>query len=236
MFLTFSILQFQIIPDVCPRTYRALLHYLYTDQVEFAPLTSSYIHWTEEALYALLPEKRALSRSVTRSSGLRGQGAFVPKSVRARVNGLRMLYAAYEERKTSVSRYLAQNPGRLDPCSAKSLFRLADQLNLPDLRARAKAHIIKNLTVDNVPWELFSHFTSCFPDLKEAQLEFFLAHWTQVKSTLVMKTVFAALPLHPGLAQTFPLILEQLEYRGSEAQDTDAPTRSAVLGPGDSQV
>lgn len=210
-----QIIATQTIPGVAPRTYRALLHFLYTDQIEFAPLTSSYItNWTQEALHAPLPGGAA-------SPDLR----FASKSARARLNGLRMLYAAHKERRRQIDRYMVLNPEKLEPVSAKSVFRLADQLDLPDLRARAMAHIVDNLTVDNVSWELFSHFTSSIPvqDLRGAEMAFFLSSWNKIKSNDVMKTIFSSHTFHPGLGHVFPLLLEQLDYRGTEPGPDEPP-------------
>lgn len=147
------------VPDVAPRTYRALLRYLYTDRVgQFAPLTSEFITMTEYDLfkpiigspYFPLPSESGAADVATSSS-------FAPSAaVRARVNGLGILYRAHIYRLqaiedlvyTGLATVTDVNPN--DTVSAKYLFRLADRLNLPILRRLAKNHIMERLNVNNV--------------------------------------------------------------------------------------
>lgn len=53
------------------------------------------------------------------------------------------------------------------PVSAKSVYRLADKLDLPALKMRAFQHICSQLTSLNIPAEVFSRFSSTFDDVRK---------------------------------------------------------------------
>lgn len=104
-------------------TFRGLLHYLYTDSIQFAPLASSYYAARDHAasteqLFAW-PSRRAfllahvLPQSYAASASLTGNRA-------------------------------------VGPCSAKAIYRLADKMGLVDLKERAYEHIVQSLTPQNV--------------------------------------------------------------------------------------
>ncbi|OBZ71551.1 hypothetical protein A0H81_08953, partial [Grifola frondosa] len=58
-------------------------------------------------------------------------------------------------------------------CSPKSMYRLADKLDLPTLKQKAAMDIQSKLRADNILQELFSKFTSRYPDILEAETTFF---------------------------------------------------------------
>ena len=100
------------------------------------------------------------------------------------------------------------NPGRPQPPSAKSVYRLADskslsplsrsppcgracgadgtarthtELGLQELKERAFQHIVKSLTVDNVTHEVFSAFSVAFEDVRRVELGYLFEHWAEVR-------------------------------------------------------
>ena len=114
------------------------------------------------------------------------------------------------------------NPGRPSPCSAKAVYRLADsesnpppaqresssdlshpELDLKDLKERASQHIIKSLTVTNVPHEVFSSFSAAFDEIRKVQVDFFLANWSEIRGSEAMRHVWAQIRTgrHPGFEE-----------------------------------
>ncbi|OBZ67212.1 hypothetical protein A0H81_12855 [Grifola frondosa] len=58
-------------------------------------------------------------------------------------------------------------------CSPKSMYRLADKYDLQDLKKLAFNDIRSKLSADNILVELFSKYTSRYPDIHEMQTDFF---------------------------------------------------------------
>jgi hypothetical protein len=83
-------------------SYRAMLRYLYTDTISFAPFLSNFAMIAPD----ILPSVRELFSI---------QGA-------------------------------AMEP----TCNVKAIYRLADKIGLASLKERAREHISKSLTVENV--------------------------------------------------------------------------------------
>lgn len=102
------------------------------------------------------------------------------------------------------------------------MYRLADKLQIPDLKRRAQEHIASSLTVQNIVWEVFSGFNVRFPDVRKMETDFLLKHWPKVKRTKAMKTIFSRPMAHPGLAEVWPYLLSQLEYTGSAPDSSEA--------------
>ncbi|KAH9938914.1 hypothetical protein B0H21DRAFT_51460 [Amylocystis lapponica] len=57
-------------------------------------------------------------------------------------------------------------------CSPKSMYRLADKYDLKDLKKLAKNNIKTKLSAYNILTELFSRFTSRYPEIFELQVQF----------------------------------------------------------------
>ncbi len=56
------------------------------------------------------------------------------------------------------------------------------------------------------------------------ETDFLLKHWSEVKGTEVMKNIFSRPSAHPGLADIWPHLLSQLEFRGAAAVEKgDSP-------------
>ncbi|KAI0929768.1 hypothetical protein AcV7_010398 [Taiwanofungus camphoratus] len=65
---------------------------------------------------------------------------------------------------------------RPPPCSPKSMYRLADKYDLQELRQLAIDDIRSKLSADNILTELFSRFTSRYPEIQQLQVDFISTH------------------------------------------------------------
>ncbi|TDL26221.1 hypothetical protein BD410DRAFT_836869 [Rickenella mellea] len=79
--------------------------------------------------------------------------------------------------------FARDKPSHTLPCSAKSMYRLADYINFSQLKSHAFAHIHNSLTVKNIVHEYFSDFTFRYPAIREMQLKLLLHHYHELKST-----------------------------------------------------
>ncbi|KAF8906627.1 hypothetical protein CPB85DRAFT_1313460, partial [Mucidula mucida] len=66
-----------------------------------------------------------------------------------------------------------------DLSSPKSMYRLADMIDLPALKKTCLQAIRSGLTTDNIYTELCSKFTSLYPEVLEAELGFTVDHWAE---------------------------------------------------------
>lgn len=101
-------------------TWNALVYFIYTGNIHFAPLRS---------------------------------------------NGLK-------ERQAAVERHCTDNPDLPALCSPKSMYRLADMVGLPKLRRISLQEIKRQLSTKGIATEVFSHFSSTYPDVLSAELRF----------------------------------------------------------------
>ncbi|EJD41831.1 hypothetical protein AURDEDRAFT_186281 [Auricularia subglabra TFB-10046 SS5] len=166
-----------VVRDSAYSTYRALLYYLYTDMIIFAPLSSSFTPASAPSAGAAEP--------TTRRQWIYTWSAQHPD--------------------------LAQS---VSPCSAKSMYRLADKLNMPELKARAFDHIVGSLNVHNIVDEVFGVFAATFGEVRKVEMEFFLAHWAEIRSSDAMRGIWPAIRQgrHPGFEQVWPMIVMHLEF------------------------
>ena len=98
-------------------TFHALLNYLYTDSVDFAPLTSSF----------LPPGDAHSEASITGLGTNRSQAA-------ALFN--KQMLAAHRARRELIVNFCEQHPDKKGSCSAKSMYKLADKMNIQELKQR----------------------------------------------------------------------------------------------------
>ncbi|KDQ57700.1 hypothetical protein JAAARDRAFT_35385 [Jaapia argillacea MUCL 33604] len=61
-------------------------------------------------------------------------------------------------------------------CSPKSMYRLSDKVGLDDLKALSFKAIKDSLSPANVVKEAFSFFTSLYPELQEAEIDYLCEH------------------------------------------------------------
>jgi hypothetical protein len=83
-------------------------------------------------------------------------------------------------------------------------------------------HIIKSLTVTNVPHEVFSSFSATFEEIRKVQIDYFLANWGEIRGSEAMSDIWQQIRngRHPGFEQVWPLIAQNLEYRATQAEGT----------------
>ena len=48
---------------------------------------------------------------------------------------------------------------------------------MPELKNRAFEHIVRSLTVETIPYEAFSAFSSQFGEVRKIEVEMMLANW-----------------------------------------------------------
>ncbi|KAI5116435.1 hypothetical protein M0805_006249 [Coniferiporia weirii] len=114
--------------DVAYSTYWAVLYYLYTDAITFAPLASSFL--TPPSTGPSVPSHSLSIRSQGEGQNLNPpSGRFLAQTEH---NNL-----APPTRRAWIRDWERQNPGRVKPCSAKAVYRVADKLGLNELRCRA---------------------------------------------------------------------------------------------------
>jgi len=109
------------------------------------------------------------------------------------------------------------------PCSAKAMYQLADKLNLLELKARAFKHIIKSMTVQNIPHEMFSSFSARFEEVRKVQVEYFLTHWSAIRTSDAMASIWQQIRggKHPGFEEVWPRIAMNLVFRPQIPQTED---------------
>ncbi|KAF9468617.1 hypothetical protein BDZ94DRAFT_1153659 [Collybia nuda] len=190
-----------VIKDVAYNTYLALLYYIYTDAIVFAPLSSSFIlgqsQEISETPNPTLPSTPSEPQSQTGTQ---------------RRNTLQDTATS---RREWINEWREANPGRPAPCSAKSAYRLADRLDLHELKERASQHIIKSLSVHNIAYEVFSPFAAAFEEIRKIQVDFFLSHWQEIRASDSMRNVWQQIRngRHPGFEEVWPVIASNLEFK-----------------------
>ncbi len=189
-----------MVPDSSYFTFSALIYYLYTDLVDFAPLTSSFLpaHLSSSSPFSEQDEGRSVARA---------------------------MYEAHERRKALIWDYAGENQDKPMPVSPKSMYRLADKMQLHELKQRAQEDIAKKLTVHNIVWEVFSGFTAQYPEIRKIETDFLLRNWAQVKKSPAMKNIFAHGATHPGLSEVWPHLLSRLEYKAPESGEESDSAR-----------
>ncbi|KAI0669174.1 hypothetical protein C8Q78DRAFT_1042001 [Trametes maxima] len=205
-----------VVRDVAYTTYRAMLYYIYTDIIAFAPLSSTFLALSTP------PSQQATSTASTPASlpidssqqtfGVSGLGARAnqqqPSETAASSSAV---IVGPKTRREWIKEWERNNPGRPRPPSAKSVYRLADRLDLQDLKERAFQHIIKSLTVHNVANEAFSAFSAAFEDVRKVEIAFMFQHWMEVrKGALTSIGQQLRLGKLPGFEEVWPMIIQNL--------------------------
>ncbi|KAI0916772.1 hypothetical protein AcW2_007078 [Taiwanofungus camphoratus] len=220
-----------VVRDVAYATYRAVLYYIYTDIIVFAPLSSSFL--TSSGSSAR-PNNAPVSTPVALSSESQ---ANIALSLRPSHQQVESTLGASNARPGSRREWIAQWErnnmfGRPRPCSAKAVYRLADRLDLQELKQRAFQHIIKSLTVDNVAYEVFSTFSAAFEDVRKVQVRFFLDNWGEIRGSDAMRNVWQQIRLgrHPGFEEVWPVIALNLEFKARTAESTGGDGKDGTAG------
>ncbi|KAH8922753.1 hypothetical protein BT69DRAFT_1350638 [Atractiella rhizophila] len=177
-----------IITDASYGTFRALLHYLYTDSILFAPLASTYYCARDTARGKNVPFPYASRKDFVRAS--------IPKLSTSTSGGGRQMV----------------------PCSSKAIYRLADKLGLLELKKLARDHIVKSLSAQTIPYEVFGSFSRSFEDIRKVEMEVLLEKWNEVRGGEAMKRVFRLLRSgrFPGFEEVWIALLSNLEYKPKE--------------------
>ncbi|KAJ6613963.1 hypothetical protein B0H10DRAFT_193269 [Mycena sp. CBHHK59/15] len=88
-----------------------------------------------------------------------------------------MLYYLYTKKIRFRTMHFPRPPGSSMPeCSAKSMYRLADELGLEDLKALALSSLRSQLSQENIVREAFSTFTSMYTEIQDIEVDFLVAH------------------------------------------------------------
>lgn len=203
-----------VIRDVAYATYRAVLYYIYTDVIVFAPISSSF------SATARKSKAPTIASTAQAPSDSQSNLLDAPKLGGSTENPT--------SRREWIRKWQQSHPGRPSPCSAKAVFRLADKLGLLELKERAYQHIQKSLTVDNIPYEVFSPFSATFSDVRKVQVNYFLEHWGDIRSSEAMRNVWQQIRIgrHPGFEEVWPLIAQHLEFNPKAGGGDAEPTES----------
>lgn len=151
--------------------YIGLTGQIYTDTVYFAPLTSSF---------PIAPSRQQTHARL-------GSTSSIPP-VSDAPNRREWIQQWLDEH--NIGDGETEEPIGPRPVSAKAMYRLADKLDLQSLKLRAFQHICSQLTVQNIPAEVFSRFSSTFEDVRKVQVAFFLKHWSEIKKSDTMTQIW----------------------------------------------
>ena len=91
------------------------------------------------------------------------------------------------KRKDQLKTQFEANSALPAPASPKSVYRLAQILELADLKRLALRNFAAQLTPDNAANELFSDVISAFPELRESALQYVSQNWAEVKKAASWK-------------------------------------------------
>ncbi|KAF9483428.1 hypothetical protein BDN70DRAFT_873937 [Pholiota conissans] len=196
-----------IVKDAAYTTYHSMLYYIYTDNIVFAPLSSSFIGLSGDGT-TVTPIDTSIPSTPSEGSQMPSGKRFSHQDV-----------APMLTRADWIREWMRVNPGRPAPCSAKSIYRIADRLDLSELKDRAAEHITKSLTVENIAYEVFSPFAAAFEAIRKVEINFFLAHWQEIRASDTMKHVWIQIRngRHPGFEEVWPVIVQSLEFKPSKA-------------------
>lgn len=160
-----------VVTNAAYTTYRAVLLYLSTGHIAFAPLSSA------PPVLVEAPSDRGLSAeqedpesvaSVTNSSSHRAPPrAYDSVVLRKRFRGV----------------WAEEYPTLPRPASPKSVYRLAHLLQIAELQRLALASLLNFVTVENVAVEAFSPVSLAYDEVRSQLIDFIVRHWPQVKTS-----------------------------------------------------
>ncbi|GAA5820780.1 hypothetical protein JCM11251_003157 [Rhodosporidiobolus azoricus] len=105
--------------------------------------------------------------------------------------------------------------GGVGPASAKAIYRLADKMDLVELKGRAYEHVVGSLTAENIVYEVFGSFSQRFDEIRQVEIAFLLQHWNTVRTSPQMRLVFDYLRTgrFPGFEDVWIELVQNLEVR-----------------------
>jgi hypothetical protein len=65
------------------------------------------------------------------------------------------------------------------------MYKLADKLNMTELKCRAFEHIVQSLSIESIPYEVFSAFSEQFPEVRKVQIDMMLHYWVSLSKFLL---------------------------------------------------
>ncbi|GAA5971306.1 hypothetical protein JCM11641_008302 [Rhodosporidiobolus odoratus] len=149
---------------LCYITYRAMLYFLSTERIAFTPLASDF------AVELLKPDD-SCSTGVNDSDDMNIDDAGT--STGADSN------ADLRSRRAYLLSRIVGNDYPVEPASLHAIYRLADKLDIPDEKERAKAAIVNGFHPNNVLYELVSTFSCQFDEIQEAAVDFAWKNWVR---------------------------------------------------------
>ncbi|GAA6041215.1 hypothetical protein JCM8097_008347 [Rhodosporidiobolus ruineniae] len=138
-------------------TYRAMLFWLYTEKITFLPPASDFV-------VELLRE--GSSDTDAESNSLFGTS---PAS-------------SYPSRREFLRAGTLDGNGITEPASPHAVYRLADKMDLPELKKLAKEAIIEGFDIENILYELVSSFAYHYEEICDAALSYAWKNWNAVKA------------------------------------------------------
>ncbi|GAA5952377.1 hypothetical protein JCM21900_003796 [Sporobolomyces salmonicolor] len=150
-------------------TYRALLCWLYTSQVQFAPLTSAFLRTPASEAAADLPNSPS------------------PCPAAPAWPSAPLLCSARRARHSALSARSLLAPSAPPAVSPKSLYRLAHFLEIPALAALCVSALRDLLTVDNVPHEMLGSLAEVYDEVWDAEVQWARERWDQVRDGAGMR-------------------------------------------------
>jgi len=88
-----------------------------------------------------------------------------------------------DARSTFRAQYKQKHPKRPSPCSCKSMYRLASELNHEGLKDLSLKHLRWQLNPRTIIAEVFSKFTSKYEAVKDMELSYLVSHWDKIKDS-----------------------------------------------------
>ncbi|BGP37063.1 hypothetical protein JCM10449v2_000967 [Rhodotorula kratochvilovae] len=183
-----------VVTDAAYSTFRALLHFLYTDSISFSPLASTYYVAKDLAAAQGQPFPHASRRAY-----LAAQAPGAPAGPEGPAGAGAAVKSA-----------------AVGPASAKAIYRLADKMGLAELKERAYEHVVSSLTAQNIVYEVFGSFSSRFDEIRRVEVAFLLDKWNEVRAGPQMRKVFEYLrspSRFPGFEDVWLEIVQNLEVR-----------------------
>ncbi|GAA6041211.1 hypothetical protein JCM8097_008345 [Rhodosporidiobolus ruineniae] len=151
-------------------TYRAMLYWLHSEWIEFAPPASDFT----VALLRMSASSPAPSSSSDSSDTDTDTITGNPPQPAA---------SSYPSRRAFLLAQLDEPALPVEPPSPHAVYRLADKLGLEELQENAREAIVEGFTVENVLYELVSSIAYQYDEIRDAALNFAWKNWDAVSST-----------------------------------------------------